>query len=305
MIANHPIAGLTAALFYGFAATPGLAAEDPCYETPRLVITCSPDANGGPDVILLPGLSTPGAVWDGLVADLAGRATVYVVTVKGFGAGDGAANAAGGMIEGITTDLATFVADRQLDDPALIGHSLGGTIALRAGLRTPDTYGRLMVVDALPFVALLFDPAATLDSVRPQAEAMRDQIAAAPAGEGADRSAQTYAIGAASQALIRGWIEGADPAVVAQALYEDLLEDLRPELSQIRLPVTLIVPIPDEAGPGYAERYQALYAQLANLTTVTVPQSRHFVMLDQPDAMTQAVETFLGLPEPPSNAVLQ
>jgi pimeloyl-ACP methyl ester carboxylesterase len=297
MIANQRVAALTVAVFCCFAATPGLTAEATCFETPRLVITCGPDASDGPDVILLPGLSTPGAVWDGLAADLAGRATVYVVSVKGFGDGDGTANAAGGMLDGITADLASFVAERQLDDPALIGHSLGGTLALHAGIKTPDTYGRLMVVDALPFVALLFDPTATVDSARPQAEAMRDHIAAAPAGEGADRAAQTYANDAAAQALIRGWMQAADPAVVAQALYEDMQVDLRPDLSRITLPVTLIVPIPDDAGPGFADRYQALYAEVANLKTVTVPQARHFVMLDQPVAMTQAVETFLGLPK--------
>jgi pimeloyl-ACP methyl ester carboxylesterase len=298
MIANQPIAGLTAALLYCFTMSPGLAAEDACYETARLVITCSRDA-AGPHVILLPGLSTPGAVWDDLVADLAGRATVYVVTVKGFGVGDGASNAAGGMLAGITADLATFVAERQLDDPALIGHSFGGTIALRAGVETPDIYGRLMVVDALPFVALLFDPTATVQSAGPQAEAMRAHIAAAPAGEGADRAAQTYASSEEAQALVRGWMKGADPAVVAEALYEDMLEDLRPDLARIAQPVTLIVPIPNEAGPGFADRYRALYADVADLTIVTVPQSRHFVMLDQPEAMTRAVETFLGLPPQP------
>ena len=97
-----PVGGIAA----DTKAQNGLEAEN-SFETDRIVVKSGPKA--GSDVILLPGLATPGAVWDNLVSDLEGRATVHVVDVKGFGVGDGAANAEGGMMEGVLADIAAFI----------------------------------------------------------------------------------------------------------------------------------------------------------------------------------------------------
>ena len=39
----------------------------------------------GPDVVLIPGLSSSGPVWDGTVARFADTHTLHVVTLTGFG----------------------------------------------------------------------------------------------------------------------------------------------------------------------------------------------------------------------------
>lgn len=286
-----PIGGIAA----DTKAQNGLEAEN-SFETDRIVVKSGPKA--GSDVILLPGLATPGAVWDNLVSDLEGRATVHVVDVKGFGVGDGAANAEGGMMEGVLADIADFIDERGLEKPALVGHSLGGTLALQAGIETPDLYGKLMVVDALPFVALLFDPQATVESVKSQAESMRDQMASAPAGANAKQTAERYAIDDDAKQQIADWIAASDPAAVAQAFYEDMQADFRPELAEIGPAVTLIVPVPPEAeGQNFPQQYEALYSDVPELEVVPIEGARHFVMLDQPEEMTAAVEKFLGLEE--------
>ncbi|ETX12962.1 hypothetical protein OCH239_15195 [Roseivivax halodurans JCM 10272] len=286
---------LTAALALSHVARAAPQLDDmDTFETDRITIDSTPGP--GPDVILLPGLATPGEVWDGVVADLDGRARTHVVNVKGFGHGDGAANAAGGLMAGVLSDIAAFARDHGLDRPALVGHSLGGTLALQAGIETPDLYGRLMVVDALPFVALLFDPDATKDSVEEQAASMRDQMAAAPAGANAEATAERYAIGEDAQKRVAEWIAASDPQTVAQAFYEDMQTDLRPALSDIGPPVHLIVPVPPEAeGRDLPAQYELLYGDVSNFTLHPVEDARHFVMLDQPDRMTALIEDFLKL----------
>ncbi len=47
----------------------------------RFTITVS---GAGPDVILIPGLASPGATWDGTVAHVAAHHRVHVVQVAGF-----------------------------------------------------------------------------------------------------------------------------------------------------------------------------------------------------------------------------
>ena len=66
--------------------------------------------------------------------------------------------------------------------PVLIGHSMGGLMGLMLARQHPEDVGRLMVVDSLPFYAMVFSPQATVETARPQAAAMRDRTIAATPG---------------------------------------------------------------------------------------------------------------------------
>jgi pimeloyl-ACP methyl ester carboxylesterase len=52
--------------------------------------------------------------------------------------------------EVMVEDLAEFVADHHLEGAAIIGHSLGGRIAMRFALSNPSAINRLVVVDISP-----------------------------------------------------------------------------------------------------------------------------------------------------------
>src|SRR5688572_30799577 len=120
----------------------------------------------GPHVILIPGLATPGEVWDATVKHLAPTHRVHVVQVAGFGGADPGPNKAeGDMLPALVAEMAQYAAG--LDRPAVIGHSLGGLIALEVAAQKPDAIGRLLVVDALPFFALTMNPGATVDTAKP------------------------------------------------------------------------------------------------------------------------------------------
>jgi pimeloyl-ACP methyl ester carboxylesterase len=54
--------------------------------------------------------------------------------------------------------VADYSRRERLKMPTIIGHSLGGEVALMLGARYPDQVGRLLIVDALPFYSLLIDP---------------------------------------------------------------------------------------------------------------------------------------------------
>src|SRR3546814_5636720 len=78
--------------------------------------------------------------------------------------------------------------------PAVVGHSRGGLTGLRIAARAPPEVGRLMVVDAVPFIGTIFAPGATAEMMKPQAEAMAAAMRAQygkpkPAGPVADPGA--------------------------------------------------------------------------------------------------------------------
>ena len=253
----------------------------------------------GSPVVLIPGLSTSRAVWDGVAPALAREHRVILVQVNGFGGDDPGANLQPGILDGIGSDLHDYLATQKLGPARIIGHSMGGLAALKFAKAHPDQVDSVLVVDSLPFFAVLMDPGATVDAVRPVAEMMRTKVASTygkPADPAAiEANVKSLALKPESIAQMKLWAAAADPRVTAQALYEDLTTDIRPDLAAIKTPVTLIVPWSDK---GFGEErtlafYKKQYATLPGAKFVGIGDAGHFVMLDQPERFAAAVTDFM------------
>ncbi|MFM5886345.1 MAG: alpha/beta fold hydrolase [Novosphingobium sp.] len=256
----------------------------------------------GSAVILIPGLATPRAVWDGVAGDLAKTHRVYLVQVNGFGGDAPGRNLDAPVLSGVVSDLHRLIEADKLQGAAVVGHSLGGLTALLLGRDHPADAGRLMIVDALPFFGVLAVPPgseANVAAVEPMARAMRDGVAATY-GKPADpavteRQTAGMTRTPAAAALVRAWAPKADARVTARAMYEDMTTDLRADLPKIGAPITLVYPWAE--GRFSAEQtaafYAAQYKGTATFKAVQVPGAAHFVMLDQPTAFAAALTDFL------------
>ena len=274
------------------AATPA-----PTMQMPHISVVVS--GKGSP-VILIPGLSSPRAVWDGIVPTLAKTHRVYVVQVNGFGGDAPGANLSPGVLDGVVADLHAMIGKEGIAGTAVIGHSMGGLVAMMLAKAHPADAGRLMIVDSLPFIGTLFAPGATVAMVEPQAKAMHDAQVASygnPASDAmATATANRLAAKPASRALVERWFKAADPRVSGQAMYEDLTTDLRPAMKQIAVPITMVYPWSD-GGPTKPQAdalYRAAYADAPHVRFVDIGDAAHFVMLDQPAAFASAVAAFVG-----------
>ena len=264
----------------------------------------------GPDVILIPGLSSPRAVWKESVNALASCYTVHTIQIRGFG-DDAGPNAQGPVLEPFITELADYIDDEIMNKgrsaPAIIGHSLGGLSALIIGARHPRLASKIMIVDALPFIGTIFG-APDVAAVRPRAEVMaasiREQYKAdAPKALLIDCDDPTEATKIKNiwsntprgRCMVENWGKQSDPRVTAQAMLDDTLTDMRPELPKIAAPVTLLYAQDDTVLPEAMMRamYDSQYVETPNLTSVMIKGSYHFIMLDQPDAFIQQVALFL------------
>lgn len=253
----------------------------------------------GASVILIPGLASPRAVWDGIAPQLARDHRVFLVQVNGFAGDDPGANAQAGLINGVVADLHAFVRRNRLRGAAVIGHSLGGLVGLRLAVEHPADVDRLMVVDSLPFLAILMAPpelSKDARTVEPFARQMRERLPTTFAKpQWTESSLQRLAFKPSSRAQVQRWALAANPQVVAQAYYEDIITDLRGQLGAIRAPVTLVYPwnptlrMADRADAFYRHEFAAV----PKITYVKIEDSAHFVMLDQPQAFGAAVDNFL------------
>jgi len=254
----------------------------------------------GSPVVLIPGLSSPRATWDGVVPELIKNHRVYLVQVNGFGGDDPRGNLQPGILDGIVGDLHTLITEQKLGAVPVVGHSMGGLVSLMLARAHPEDVKKALIVDALPFISTIFAPAATAESIKPQAEMMRAQMAGLygkpyPA-QLAEMVARQNALQPAAREKVAAWSAKADMRVSGQAIYEDMITDLRPELPKIAAPITVLVPWIEAMG-GEARVlgiYRAQYAGAPNVTIRGVGDSGHFIMLDQPAVFERALMTFLN-----------
>ncbi len=52
--------------------------------------------------------------------------------------------------EAMAADLAEFIEEHSLQNPVLVGHSMGGKTVMRYAMEYPDTYDKLVIVDIAP-----------------------------------------------------------------------------------------------------------------------------------------------------------
>lgn len=262
----------------------------------------------GPDIILIPGLSSPRAVWQATADRLKATHRVHLIQLKGFGEPAGP-NAEGPVLQPFVDELGAYLVDRKLKRPAIVGHSMGGLAALMLAADRPALPGKVMVVDALPFIGTLFG-AAGVEAIRPQAMQMRTMLignyakskpdfAAVPDCPASlpapDKPQGVMTNSGEGTCLMKYGAVASDLRVVGQAMYDDMTTDMTPRLKDIKAPVTLLYPQDDRllTAAAAAKIYTDAYAQLPSTRLVPITGSYHFIMQDQPAKFAEALDAFL------------
>ena len=253
----------------------------------------------GPDVILVPGLACSRDVWAGVVAGLVGH-RVHLVQVAGFGGEPARGNAQGDVCAGVAEGLAAYTASQGLHRPALIGHSMGGTIGLMLAARHPDALGRLMVVDMFPALAVVMTrPGASPQEIKATADGVGGNMEHADAAQfkaSLDQSLHSMILTDSARPAVEQQGIASDHGVAGRAMRELILTDLTPELGRITIPVTVLHAWTKNAPFTAAQSdqlYQSVYAKLTGVRLVRIDDSAHFIFFDQPAKFNAAVAEFL------------
>jgi pimeloyl-ACP methyl ester carboxylesterase len=274
----------------------GSAAEAAPFHSDRISV----ETRGkGPDVVLIPGLSSSPKVWEGAVAAVPGY-RYHLVHVAGFDGAPAGANASGPVVAPVAEEIARYIKESHLNRPAIVGHSLGGTWAMMIGARHPELASRLMVVDMMPYLGAMFAaPGAAPDAVTHVAEQIRTGIATSKGDARRASVEQTVAGMVKTESLRAGPVAqslASDPVVSGQAMYEIITTDLRPELRNIKVPMTVLWVVPGGAPVTEAQLdqfYHMSYANAPQAVLKNIPDSYHFIMLDQPAVFAAELKAFL------------
>lgn len=252
----------------------------------------------GRPLLLIPGLTCPGAVWDETVARYQRQYQCHVVSLAGFG-GVAPAASTTDLLRTVRDELLAYIDAQKLQLPLVVGHSLGGFLGLWLSATRPEAIGPLVIVDSLPFLAAIQNPALTAETARPMAEGMRQQMQQGrmPAAQQRQMLASMIT-DTARQAQAARWGQASDPATVAQATYDLYTTDLRPDVARIQQPVLVLGAWAAYQPYGATlESTRAIFAQqYAKLPQHRIEMSRagrHFLMWDDTQWFFQQTDAFL------------
>ncbi|WP_426687920.1 alpha/beta fold hydrolase [Rhodanobacter ginsengiterrae] len=283
--------------------TSGAAWSFPTLPTVTGTLKVERHGDHGRAVILIPGLQGGPWVWQQTIAQLQKDHVVYAVTLAGFD-GMPAPAAGGDLFDRADASLKELIEQRKIDRPVLVGHSLGGTLALRFAGEHPELISGVVAVDGLPIFPGMERVGA--EQRKAMAAQMQQQMGAAtPEQFRAQSLGYMQKIGVIDPQLAARYAPmnaRSDIKASAEYMAEDLASDGRAGLKNANVPILEISPYnaPDFSTPpmvmSEAQKtayYQSLLANAPNAKVVSISPSRHFVMLDQPAKFQQALDHFL------------
>ena len=101
----------------------------------------------GPPVVILHGLLGSSSNWRSIARRLGEQHTVYALDLRNHG---DSPHADSMSYAEMADDVHAFLDDRAIERAILIGHSMGGKVAMRLALSEPRRVARLVVVDIAP-----------------------------------------------------------------------------------------------------------------------------------------------------------
>lgn len=251
----------------------------------------------GQPVLLIPGYSCSGEVWNETVDHLKTNYQLHVLTLAGFGGTKPIQNDE--ILKTVRNEIIQYVKDNKMKQPMLIGHSLGAFMTLWLHSTEPDLFGKSICVDGLPFVSAIGKPETTAEAVKanPQfnKQAVIQNFKSLPS-DGYVKNmtrAMLYQVNDSLRAKqIAEWSYKSDRTTLGSTIVEMSTTDLRQEISKIKAPVLVMASIFGTKEVSEKE-YNLQYAELKN-KTIKVADAKHFIMYDQPEWFYTQIDAFFN-----------
>lgn len=252
---------------------------------------------GAPPLVLVHGFTGDRSDWDEVRAPLAEHTRVITPDQRGHGATGGHGRAADYTLEQLVADLGGFLDAVDAPYCHLLGHSMGGMVALRLALAEPRRVASLVLMDTAPGPMGVLPPElldAACRTARTQGMEPIFRVLRAGAEESrapASRAAEARQGEAAFWGRVERKILAMDPEGFA-TLYP-LLGSHAPvthRLGEIDCPTTVLVGDEDAAFLAPAE---TLAAGIPGARKLAIPDAAHSPQIENTDAWLEAMRAHL------------
>lgn len=236
----------------------------------------------GPQLLVVPGITSPAVTW-GFVGDrLAERFDVHVLDVRGRGLSE--VGPLDYSLDAMAADLIAVATAEGLDRPLVLGHSMGARIAIRGARVAAGSLSGLILVD----------PPVSGPGRRAYPSAWQwyeDSILLAQKGCSADDMSRFCPTWSAQQRALRAeWLHTCQLDAIRTAYDGFHTDDIHTDLAQISLPMRLVVA---GGAPVIQPQDVAEICALAPQVEVrTIPDAGHMIPWDDLEGFLAAVMDF-------------
>lgn len=246
----------------------------------------------GQPILLFPGFTCTGQVWEETVAELSKNHECHIFTFAGFG---NVAPVEKPWLPKIKEGVVDYVEREKLKDPIIIGHSLGGALALWLATEENHPYSKLIIVDALPSTGALMIPNFKSENMvydNPWNKQMLEMDAEA-FEKMATQMASGMTLNTEKHEQLKDWIIRSDRETYVYG-YTDLLKlDLRKDLAKITIPVTVLGATHPYGMEAAKKNYDDQYKNLESYKMKFAEGAAHFIMYDQPEWFLNQIQNEL------------
>ncbi|HET8810431.1 MAG TPA: alpha/beta hydrolase [Flavobacteriaceae bacterium] len=243
--------------------------------------------NGEQALVFIPGLASSGKVFDETRAEFEDDFTCYTFTLAGFA---GVTPMENPSFEKYKNAIADYLIKNGIENPVIIGHSLGGALSMAIAADYPELPKKIVVVDALPHLAALMPNPTSGET--DCAETIAEMLAM-PEEQFAETQRQTIQFmvsDSTKQERVLRWTLDSDRKTVATIYCNYLKMDLRQKIGKISVPALILLE------PYFQRSASEIEAQFKNLETAKIkyaPQGRHFLMYGAKDWYLQQLHEFI------------
>lgn len=250
------------------------------------------DEGSGDPVILLHGIPTWGFLWHRLLPSLSGSLRVLIPDLIGYGYSD-KRDRFNRSIARQAEIINVWMEKMGIESAGLIGHDIGGGVALRLATLFPGRAARLCLMNSVCYDSWPIE--AVLQFGHPETrrrlsawtaalllkQALKMGFASSPSTDLLDGLLAPYATETGKLSLIRD----------AAALDTNQTMEIIPLLQRITAPTLILWGEDDRFQPvEYGER---LAWDIPGARLIRIKQARHFVMIDKPNQVCEPLLAFL------------
>ncbi|WP_185147039.1 alpha/beta fold hydrolase [Pseudochryseolinea flava] len=240
-------------------------------------------------VIFIPGFGCSGDVWTDTRLHLDKQFTCYTLTMAGFA---GTAPQENATFDRWKQGVAQYIQDHNIDRPIVIGHSMGGALALALAADYPLLVGKIVVVDALPCLSALRDPnfkSNPSNDCSPWATQM-GSTSDEQFSQMQKMSIPSLVQDQSKYDLIVGWTVKSDRKTFGNMYCDFLNTDLREKIKSITCPSLVLL---ESAFKPMATTMEDQYKGLATGNIKYADKGLHFIMFDDFDWYMNQINEFL------------
>lgn len=244
---------------------------------------------GSKAIIFIPGFASSGEVWDETKTKFEKDHTCYVLTMAGFAGVEPQLNSS---FKNWEVSIANYIIENKIGKPIIIGHSMGGGLALALASDYPELIKKIIVVDALPCLPALMNP--TFKTVENQdCSAMLNQISSATNEQFYQMqkmSIQRLVADTSKRELVVGWGMKSDRKTFSEMYCNFSNTDLREKIKNIKCPTLVLL---EEYFKNVKPVIEEQYKSINEVNLQYSNKGLHFIMYDDKEWYFSQLNNFI------------